>query len=1099
MAMWIRQLEVKDCAGIASASVAMQPGLNVLHGPNELGKSTLVSAIRSTLLLPAGSTAAEPLRAWNVDSAPSVELTFEQEAQRIWRVRKRFGGSGSQTYLEFSRDGREFSQEGSGREVEGSLQLILRWGIEPPGGKGGKRGMPASFITTALLGDQRDIDAILDASLADDPNATGRERLTDALQALAEDPRFKQVLASVQERFDEAFTATGRRRGGRGSPWRQLHDDRVAAEQREQNTRQLVEHSESARSRVAELQQAVLEADAEAEQASAALQAAREAERQDAEHAATAKALAAAEDELKRAQAQVRNRDEKAAAVTAAEKEAETLREQLAVAEQALAAVQPLAKAARERVQQLESGDAEQSRKLREQEAQNRHLKLTQQKVGLEAKVAAAQKIAEREIAVQEIQADIEQRTKTLEEQRSLLAEAEAKTAADQRDIEALERERDCARYWSAVQQLRAVTTERDAASALAKKAKTLEDQANEARANAKALHVPARAEIDELKQLDADRRVAEGKLAVGLVLEFTPQNTSNAEVTLDGETRTRKLNADERVRYEAERELRLAIDGVGLLQVRGGGRHLREEAETAADRWRRFADSLFDRAEVETTNGLEDKRREADDLLALADERDREATQARVRSEHLDDLARQTVLAEALAEQRREAAVKRMATGVSVDEYIEENGDLRDEEELARAIDALKDEVRQREPLRTQLAHAVDQGATQLDQLRQESERGQQELRAAIAANEQWHAVLDEAAAEQQQLDEERARVDAEIRAIQAEATVAADDARDALAEVAQDEAKKTQARDEAKQHLLDAQNALARLQGEAAAMRAAVEGLDVAGLQAVRDERQAQLDALPAVDDTPNDLAELERFANAAVSNATSLRNELSAAQGALGQVGGQRIEERAAQAKEALAALARREHELEVEYGGWRLLRETLAEAEKEDATHLGDALVKPVSERMAALTNGRYSAVGIGPQLNATGIRLGDDEREFDAVSVGTREQIGLLLRLGVAEALGSFVILDDHLTQSDPDRMAWIRGLLNEAAQKIQVVVMTCHPHAYLTGNQSDHVYAVDLTKCIKRHPIGASAPGDRADVGESVPPVPLLNTPNTVS
>ena len=270
MAMWIRQLEVKDCAGIASASVAMQPGLNVLHGPNELGKSTLVSAIRSTLLLPAGSTAAEPLRAWNVDSAPSVELTFEQEAQRIWRVRKRFGGSGSQTYLEFSRDGREFSQEGSGREVEGSLQRILRWGIEPPGGKGGKRGMPASFITTALLGDQRDIDAILDASLADDPNATGRERLTDALQALAEDPRFKQVLASVQERFDEAFTATGRRRGGRGSPWRQLHDDRVAAEQREQNTRQLVEHSESARSRVAELQQAVLEADAEAEQASAA-------------------------------------------------------------------------------------------------------------------------------------------------------------------------------------------------------------------------------------------------------------------------------------------------------------------------------------------------------------------------------------------------------------------------------------------------------------------------------------------------------------------------------------------------------------------------------------------------------------------------------------------------------------------------------------------------------------------------------------------------------------------------------------------------------------------------------------------------------------
>ena len=1083
MAMWIRQLDVKDCAGIASASVAMQPGLNVLHGPNELGKSTLVGAIRATLLLPAGSTAAEPLRAWNVDGAPSVELTFEQEAQRVWRVLKRFGGSGSQTYLEFSRDGRAFSQEGRGREVEGLLQNILRWGIEPPGGRGGKKGMPASFITTALLGDQRDINAILDASLADDPNATGRERLTGALQALAEDPRFKQVLASVQEKFDEAFTATGRRRGGRSSPWRQLREDRFAAEQREQNTRQLVEHSESARSHVAALQQEVLAAEAEAEQATAEFKAAQAAQQQQAERAVAAKTLAAAEDELQRAQAQVRSRDEKAAAVATAEEETETLREQLTAAEQDLALVQPLAKAAGERVQQLESGDAEQSRRLREQEAQNRFLKLTQRKAELEARVAAARKIAERETAAKSIQADIEQRTKTLDEQRGLLAAAEAKTAAEQRSIEAMERERDCARYRAAAQRLGVLTKDWDAARALAKTANTLEDQANEARAKAKALNVPARAEIDELKQLDADRRVAQGKLAVGLALEFTPENTGSAEVTLDGETRTRELNAGETVRYEAERELRLAIDGVGVLQVRGGGRHLRQEAEAAADRWRKVADSLFERADVETISGLEDKRLEADELLALADEQDGEATQARVRSEHVEELEQQTVVAKAEAAQRRAAAAKRMAAGVSLDEYMEEHGDLGNEEELGQAIDALKDEVRQRESLRAQLVHEVELGIAQLDGRHQDVARAQQEILDATAQNERWREVLAEAESDQRRLDEERAQVDAEIRAIQSEATAAAEDARLALAKVTQEENAKTQARDEAKQHVQDKENALARLQGEAEAMRTAVEGLDVAGLQAARDESQALLDALPAMDDTPYDLAELGRIANEATNHATSLRHELSTAQGALSQVGGQRIEEQAAQAKEALAALARREHELEVEYGGWQLLRETLAEAEKEDATHLGDALVKPVSERMAALTNGRYSAVGIGPQLNATGIRLGDDEREFDAVSVGTREQIALLLRLGVAEALGSFVILDDHLTQSDPDRMAWIRGLLKEAAQKIQVVVMTCHPNAYLTGDAPDDVYTVDLTKCIERYPVGGLAASPEGRTG----------------
>ena len=1076
MAMWIRQLKVKDCAGIASAGVAMKPGLNVLHGPNELGKSTLVNAIRAALLLPVGSTAAQPLRAWNVDGPPSVELTFEQEPQRIWRVRKRFGGGGSHTYLEFSRDGRQFSQEGRGREVEGSLQNILRWGIEPPGGKGGKRGMPASFITTALLGDQRDIDAILETSLADDPNASGHKRLTEALQALAEDPRFKQVLASVQERFDEAFTATGRRRSGRGSPWTALKADMSEAEQREQVARQQVEDSAAARSRVAELQRQVLEADAKAERAAGDLKAAQTAERQQAQRTATAKTLAAAEDELKKAQAQVRSRDEKVAAVAAAEKEAEALRKQLAAAERALAAVQPKAKAAKERVQQLESGDAEQGRQLREQEARNRQLKLTQQKNELQAQVADAQKIAERETAAQKIQTDIEQRTRTLEEQRSLLAEAEAKTSADKGQVKLLERDRDCVRYVAAGQRARELAAERDAATASAKTAKALEEQAQEARGKAKGLNAPARAELDELRQLDAERRVAEGKLAVGLALEFTPENASAAEVTLDGETRTREFNAGERVRYEAERELRLVIDGVGVLQVRGGGRHLRQEAETATDRWRKYADSLFERADVETTSALEDKRQEADELLALADEHDNKATQARLGSENVDALEQQTVVAEALAQQRRDAAAKRMEAGVSVDDYIEESGGLGDEEELARAIETLKDEVRRRESLHARLAHEVEQGGAQLDNLHREVERAQQDIQDAIAQNERWREVLGEAEAKRQRLDEDMAKVDAEIRAIQAEATAATEDARDALAQITQEESAKTKARDEARQHLQDANNALAKLQGEAETLRTIAEDLDVPGLQAARDKQQALLDALPAVDDTPNDLAQLERFAEDAADNATSLRNDLSAAQGALSQVGGQRIEEQAAQAKEALIALARREHDLEVEYGGWQLLRETLKEAEKEDATHLGDALVKPVSERMAALTNGRYSAVGIGPKLDATGIRLGDDERSFNDVSVGTREQIGLLLRLAVAEALGSFLILDDHLTQSDQGRMAWIRGLLNEAAQQIQVVVMTCHPNAYLAGDHSDNAHAVDLTKCVKRHPIGGSAP-----------------------
>ena len=95
--MWIKRLQVTDWAGIASAAIDLEPGLNVLHGPNELGKSSLVNAIRAALLLQSTSAAAAPLRDWHADAPPRVTLTFEQEAQRVWRVRKSFGSAAGVT------------------------------------------------------------------------------------------------------------------------------------------------------------------------------------------------------------------------------------------------------------------------------------------------------------------------------------------------------------------------------------------------------------------------------------------------------------------------------------------------------------------------------------------------------------------------------------------------------------------------------------------------------------------------------------------------------------------------------------------------------------------------------------------------------------------------------------------------------------------------------------------------------------------------------------------------------------------------------------------------------------------------------------------
>ena len=1064
MAMWIRQLDVADCAGIEAANVSLQPGLNVLHGPNELGKSTLVKAIRAALLLPPTSRAGQALRSWNVDGAAEVTLTLEQEAQRIWRVRKRFG-SGARTNLEFSRDGKAFSQEGRGREVEASLQNILRWGIEPPGGKGGQRGMPSSFITTALLGDQSAIEAILDVSLDDDPSESGRGRLTDALQALAEDPRFKQVLAAVQEKVNEAFTRTGRRSSGRSSPWSRLREERNAAEQREQDSRRQVEQSEAARDRIRELSQKVLEADAEAAQTAAALNTTKQRE-------AATRALDQAEKQLRQAIEQVRALEQKQAAVAASAEEANTLREAHVAAERAAAAAEPPAKEARDRVLQLASGDAEQGRQLRLHEAQNKRLHLQTQATALGTRIEQAKALAAGEEAVTGKAADVDRRTKTLAEQRELLAEARAATEADRERMAELGRERDCARYRIALAKAEQCKKDLAAMRKHAGDAKTFAAQAEAKRAEAKALQAPAEAELKRLRQLDEERRVAKAKLAVGLTVDFTPERAGRAEVTIDGETRQRQYAAGERLAYQAERELRLTLDGIGAIDVRGGGRDLQAEAQAATDRWQVEAAPIFARAGLDPIEGLdalEVKTKCAADLAEEARKLDSEAMQARLQSEGIEAAERAATVANAEAERFRLAIAEGLETDASLEDMLSAYDTTRNEDVIAEEADALQEQVSERDDLCIKLATKVELGDAALATAKQGLATAQQELAESMPEDEDWRRLLAEGDAEQRKLADELKAQDAAIDAIQAEATAEAEQAKAEQARLEKELAAKGKERDDLAAQLQAKEKQLEGLRGEAKVLEASAKEFDIDALQAVRDDRCAQLEGLPVPEThLSEDVAELERAAKDAQAAATAVRGELATAQGALSQVGGQSIEEQAAAAQEALAAIDRREHELEVDYGAWKLLQETLAEAEKEDAVHLGDALVKPVSERMNALTGGRYEGVGIGPQLDATGIRLGGDERDFGDVSVGTREQIALLLRLSIAEALESFLILDDHLTQSDPERMAWVRALLGEAAKNIQVVVMTCHPDAYITGNE----HAVDLTQCITRHGTG---------------------------
>ena len=190
--MRLRSLEVRCFRAVHHVRVEFGDGLNVLYGPNELGKSTLVEALRAAFLLPVTSKAAEEFVPWGTDEVPQVIVEFElsngAESEGIatsmtrWRIRKSFdGGSRGTSLLERELGPGRFTKEASGRDVDGKLRSLLNWGVQEPGGKGAPKGWPKSYLVTALLGEQDKVTEIFDASLDDDSALSGRDRLTAAL------------------------------------------------------------------------------------------------------------------------------------------------------------------------------------------------------------------------------------------------------------------------------------------------------------------------------------------------------------------------------------------------------------------------------------------------------------------------------------------------------------------------------------------------------------------------------------------------------------------------------------------------------------------------------------------------------------------------------------------------------------------------------------------------------------------------------------------------------------------------------------------------------------------------------------------------------
>ena len=1078
MKLW--SLSVEHFRGVRKARLDFGAGLNVLHGPNDLGKSSLAAAIRAALLLQVSSKESEQFLNWHGSGDPQVELIFESEPQRIWRIRKTFG-SHPQAFLDESRDGVDFHVEAKSREVDGRLSEILRWGLAPPGGKtGGKgrpKGMPVTFLSSALMAEQDQVAAIFDKALSADSDESGKERLMEALQAVAEDPVFKEILHIVQAKVEEAFGASGQKRRGKDSPWMKIHEQIQRAEDEERQCSEQLHKTVSIESELQELLNQRLECEAALDKLRAECKGAEEDYGRAIKREAILQRVRASQKRLADIVAASQELANTKARHTGLIQTVARLVQQETEAKSKLTATDAQVKKATEEVR-VQSADQERESQLRQSALQKKCAELRSEQAVNDAtldRVRAVEAVAERARTLEAATGAFAARVTGLTSQYDEAAKALREVDEQQRGVAGV------------AQLLRSGAAQAaiaEAETALAQ-LETWRAQANQQRSAAinienaqNDLNLPGAAGIEGLKRLEQELQVARARLGVGLHLAVIPKRELRVSIRRDGGAPESRLLKDDLFNARASGEIHLDIESIAEISLSGGEESARTEMARLQARWSAEVEPVLKQTGLANLDDVgEAVRKRAANLEEIRGLRHEAAALDQRILDQPDWLGKR-------AEKQREFDKSAEALAGADRKELEKLARKLRIKDLSAAEASLAQLAGQRPKLlaRERALEGDLAAAKLLSSEKQKDLATAQEdvLRGRAAVDGYSEGLLKELLNKQSRLAADLLRTEHELQMSDAKSTEALIKARGALASAEKEHAAAEARHREIADELKNTESQRATAEGELKILAEAAAKLDeqAARLELSAVEAELALVPGPARVITEQALAESQAAVKSKEAELREIENAIQSKRGALEHVGGQVAKDRTEGAREALTLLREQERNLEIDYDAWALLRDTLLEAEQQEGVHLGRVLGGPIIQRFGDLTAGRYGKLDLGPDLETNTISVAGEGRSVDALSVGTRDQLSIIFRLTLAEQLQSVVVLDDQLTQCDGERMVWIRSFIREMAKNIQIIVFTCRPTDYLvpselkTAKKTEHFNtsfrSVDLTHVIER-------------------------------
>lgn len=202
-----------------------------------------------------------------------------------------------------------------------------------------------------------------------------------------------------------------------------------------------------------------------------------------------------------------------------------------------------------------------------------------------------------------------------------------------------------------------------------------------------------------------------------------------------------------------------------------------------------------------------------------------------------------------------------------------------------------------------------------------------------------------------------------------------------------------------------------------------------------------------------------DIKRYGDSATQLENTFRARLDALarlEAELETLGAQGLEEERARSAAELEALIRRHGEMKRLAGGATLLLDLLQEKRQQLTRQLQAPLQRHLNRYLQLLFPQASLEVDelLMPGRLVRNRGQGAEAGEFEALSFGAREQMGLISRLAYADLLKeadkpTLIILDDALVHSDEQRLVQMKRILFDAGQRHQILLFTCHPEKWL--------------------------------------------------